>query len=310
MSEAALGRAGAPEGSPRWITWRDALTPLSRASRRRWALFYAALLTATGAVTVWRDDLGWADDATGATGPPFVAIIGLFVVFGMLRRGTRRLTAADHPDLDERDQAARDLAFRLAYPLLLVVVAASVVALWYVLPDIERRTPVDGATSIDAGHFLTIDALLALLLWGFLWATFLPTAVLAWREPDAVLHEWEEAHPRAGPSEAVRDAALAVALVGALALSLPGHSGGLGLLVLATAVVGLSAWTRRAVGQRAISAELLGAVGTFLAVGAGVIVTAFAIFGVNDPSTTDWLVLIGILLAGIALLVLSRRRTR
>ena len=307
MSEAALGRAGAPEGSPRWITWRDALTPLSRASRRRWALFYAALLTATGAVTVWRDDLGWAAD--NATRTPFVAIVGLFVVFGMLRRGTRRLTAADHPDLDERDQAARDSAFRLAYPLLLVVMAASVAALLYVLPDIERRTPMVGGPSIDAGHFLTTNALLALLLWGFLWATFLPTAVLAWREPDAVLHEWEEAHPRAGPSEAVRDAALAVALVGALALSLPGHSGELGLLVLAIAVVGVSAWTRRAVGQRAISAELLGGVGIFLAVMAGVYLTAFALFSDDVPSD-NWPVIVGMLIVGAALLVLSRRPTR
>jgi len=306
MSDAALGRAGAPEGSPRWITWRDALTPLSRASRRRWALFHAALLSATGAVTVWRDDLGWADDATG---PPFVAIVGLFVVFGMLRRGTRRLTAADHPDLDERDQAARDSAFRLAYPLLLVVMAASVAALLYVLPDIERRTPMVGGPSIDAGHFLTTNALLALLLWGFLWATFLPTGILAWREPDAVLHEWEEAHPRPGPSEAVRDAALAVALVGALALSLPGHSGELGLLVLAIAVVGVSAWTRRAVGQRAISAELLGGVGIFLAVMAGVYLTAFALFSDDVPSD-NWPVIVGMLIVGAALLVLSRRPTR
>lgn len=305
MREAALGRVGAPEGSARWITWRDALTPLSRASRRRWALFHAGLLTASGGIAVWREDLGWGD----ATGPPVVAIVGLFVVFGMLRRGTRRLTAFDHPNLDERDQAARDSAFRLAYPLMLAVMTASVVALLYVLPHIERRTRIEDATLIDNGLFLNSQALMGLLLWGFLWAVFLPTAVLAWREPDAILHEWEESHPRAGPSEAVRDAVLAVALVGALALSLPGHSGELGLLILAIVVVGLSAWTRRAVGQRAVSAELLGALGIFLALIAGVCLAALALSGSDDVPTGVRLVCVGMLMAGVTLLVLSRRGT-
>ncbi len=34
-------------------------------------------------------------------------LIVMAVVFGMLRRGTRRLTAVDHPELDERDESAR-----------------------------------------------------------------------------------------------------------------------------------------------------------------------------------------------------------
>ncbi len=34
------------------VTWRDAVTPLSRASRRRWTLCYAALLALLAACVV------------------------------------------------------------------------------------------------------------------------------------------------------------------------------------------------------------------------------------------------------------------
>jgi hypothetical protein len=75
------------------VTWRDAVTPLGRASRRRWTACYALLLAllaasvadGTGTFAVWRSDKDTI---------PFVLIVALPVVFGMLRRGT----------LDEQDR--------------------------------------------------------------------------------------------------------------------------------------------------------------------------------------------------------------
>ena len=108
----------------------------------------------------------------------------------MLRRSTRRLTALDHPELDERDRLARDRAFRLAYPLLLAVVVISLAVLALVLPEAApRAVPADfprGGTVLIAGSFLQIEALIGLALWLVLSAIFLPTGVVAWREPDAL----------------------------------------------------------------------------------------------------------------------------
>ena len=58
---------------------------------------------------------------------------------GMLRRGTRRITALDHPDLDERDVAARNSAYRIAFPLLgLATVAGLVLLATHLAPPDEH----------------------------------------------------------------------------------------------------------------------------------------------------------------------------
>ena len=61
-------------------------------------------------------------------------------------------------------------------------------------------------------------ALIGLALWLVLWAIFLPTGVLAWREPDAL--EPDPGEPAAGLSEAARDGVLGGALAAGLALGL------------------------------------------------------------------------------------------
>jgi hypothetical protein len=201
MSEVTLPRVA----SARRRTWRDAITPEGRASRRRWTLVFPALLC----LSSWMVATTYGD---GGTGVDTLAVIALVVVFGMLRRGTRRLTALDHPELDERDRLARDRAFRLAYPLLLAVVVISFTVLALVLPDaVPREVPAEsGGTTLIPGSFLQLEALIGVALWLVLWAIFLPTGVLAWCEPDAL--EPEPGERSAGPSEAARDGLLGGAL--------------------------------------------------------------------------------------------------
>ena len=210
MSEVTLAKVG----SVRRRTWRDAITPQGRASRRRWALVFPVLLclSAWMAVTTYDD---------GGPGVGLLAVVAPVIVFGMLRRSTRRLTALDHPDLDERDRFARDRAFRLAYPLLLAVLVMSLAVLALVLPDASREVPADfprGGSVVIAGSFLQIEALIGLALWLVFWAIFLPTGVLAWSEPDAL--EPDPGEPAAGLSEAARDGLLAGALAAGLALGI------------------------------------------------------------------------------------------
>ena len=211
MSEVSLPRAR----SARRATWRDAITPQGRASRRRWTLVYPALLC----LSAWVTATSFWDDGTGVG---TLVVVALVIVFGMLRRSTRRLTALDHPELDERDRLARDRALRLAYPLLLAVVVISSAVLALVLPEAApREVPADfprGGTVLIAGSFLQIEALIGLALWLVLWAIFLPTGVLAWREPDAL--EPDPGEPAAGLSEAARDGVLGGALAAGLALGL------------------------------------------------------------------------------------------
>jgi hypothetical protein len=226
----AVGHAQPP-------TWRDAITPASRAGRRRWTLAYALLLCGA-AVYVGAPDL----DPGGGAG--WLVVVALFVVFGMLRRGTRRLTAIDHPGLDERDEVARDRAFRLAYPLLLVVLLAVVVLLVVALPDADRTVVQGNTRVVSSGWFLSPDALVGLAVWIALWAIFLPTGVLAWREPDAL--EPDPGQPGWGLSETARDVLLGAALVAGLVLGFVRDSDLVALLPLVGALVALGAVARRA----------------------------------------------------------------
>ena len=219
------------------VTWRDAVTPLSRSSRRRWTGAYALLLSLLAA--------GVVDDAFAVRRGddeviPFILVVAVPVVFGMLRRGTRRIAALDHPDLDERDIAARNAAYRLAYPLLVLVLAATVVLFMAYLPDSTR--------DFRTGWFLDPNALVGAVLWILLWAVYLPTGVLAWREPDAL--DPELAGP--GLSEATRDALLGLALAGGIALSLGADSDS-GTVLFVAALTLLGALARRAAGQPVMS---------------------------------------------------------
>jgi hypothetical protein len=201
---------------PRTVTWRDAVTPLSRASRRRWTLCYALLLVALTACVV--DDTIGIEKQLG--GIPSILVVAPLVVFGMLRRGTRSVAAVDHPELDERDVAARDGAYRIAFPLLVLATLVGLLLLAHDLPDIAHSThlppPDQHYVQTRHGWFLQSDELLALGGWIALWAMFLPTGVLAWREPDAIEPETSPG----GAPEWLRDALLGLTLAGAVGAAL------------------------------------------------------------------------------------------
>ncbi|HEV7805805.1 MAG TPA: hypothetical protein VGO80_08305 [Solirubrobacteraceae bacterium] len=252
---------------PRTVTWRDAVTPLSRASRRRWTLCYALLLAALAACVV--DDTIGIERQVG--GIPTILIVGPLVVFGMLRRGTRRITALDHPDLDERDVAARDSAYRIAFPLLVLATLAGLILLGQGLPDIAHSThlppPDQHYVQTRHGWFLQSDELLALGAWIALWAVFLPTGVLAWREPDAIEPETSPG----GLPEPLRDALLGLALVGAVAAALIAEVDA-AVLAFVAALALLGALGRRASGQPVMSRQRLWRVAIGIAIILAVVV--------------------------------------
>lgn len=240
--------------TPPTITWRDALTPLSRASRRRWALVYAVLLT------------GWcwteAAEVRGDDYLPLVAVVALFVVFGMLRRGTRRVAAIDHPELDERDHEVRDRAFRLSYPILLLALVVLLVAAVVGLPDTDR--PV-GDGGVESGWHLSHASLFAGVAWVLLLGVFLPTGVLAWREPDAL----QDDGMGSALSEALRDGLLLAALAAGLAIEIVAEADGGGTLVFAAVIALLGGLARRAGGAPMMTRQraLRVAIGLALLVG-------------------------------------------
>ncbi|MEA2130586.1 MAG: hypothetical protein QOJ85_3477 [Solirubrobacteraceae bacterium] len=231
------------------VTWRDAVTPLSRASRRRWTACFALLLALLGAGFV--SDT-FAVERTGEQGTPIVLFVALPIVFGMLRRGTRRIAALDHPDLDERDITARNTAYRVAFPLLVLLMLATFVALAFALPGAVRhvRHPGVDVTELRDGWFLEPQALIGLALWLGLWAVYLPTGVLAWREPDAL----EPETASGALPERLRDALLGLALAGAAVVSLVSEDDA-GTLLFVAALALLGALARRAAGQPMMSRQ-------------------------------------------------------
>jgi hypothetical protein len=231
------------------VTWRDAVTPLSRASRRRWTACFALLLALLGASVV--SDT-FAVERSDEQLTPVILFVALPVVFGMLRRGTRRIAALDHPDLDERDVTARNAAYRVAFPLLVLVMLATFLALAFVLPDAVRhlRHPGVEATDLRDGWFLDAQALIGLGLWLALWSVYLPTGALAWREPDAL----EPETASVGLPEPVRDALLGLALAGAIVMSLVADDDA-GTLLFVAALALLGGLARHAAGQPVMSRQ-------------------------------------------------------
>jgi protein-S-isoprenylcysteine O-methyltransferase Ste14 len=233
--------------SARAITWRDAVTPYGRTSRRCWTACYAVLLVL---LALWAIDDRLAAGSGGDRPLPLILVAGPCVVFGMLRRGTRRIAALDHPMLDERDVAARNSAYRIAFPLFLLVVIAGLVLVAVTAPGMTHTTRLSPTDSVGTGgSFISATGLVALGLWFVLWAVFLPTGVLAWREPDAL--EPELVLPRL--PEPVRDGLLALALGGALYSGLAGGSN-TGALVFAAALALLGVLARRS-GEATLSSQ-------------------------------------------------------
>ena len=299
MREMTVPDAGPAGDSGQMRTWRDPLTPLSRASHRRWATAYGLLLTAGGAVSAWPEGLGLSEDQRKATS--LFLIVALFVVFGMLRRGTRRLTALDHPTLDERDLAARDRAFRLAYPLLMVVVLVTLAAM--IFDSTEIRRLVEATPEVErykTASYVEDLAIRDVLVWVTLWWIYLPTAILAWREPDAVgMHE-----ASAGVAEPARDALLALALVLGLVLCVVAPTALWSLVPLVAALVVLGGLARRQAGQPAVVVATwkLGATGILL------FLVAATVLAFTETSTASVPWIMGALAAGVALVVVAVRR--
>jgi hypothetical protein len=241
VSTTAIPATDSPE-----VTWRDAVTPLRRASRIRWTVCYALLLVLLAASVV---DDAFAVGRGSEEGIPLILLVAVPVVFGMLRRGTRRITALDHPDLDERDIAARNSAYRIAFPLLCVAVLGALVLLALSLPDAQRADRLAGGAT--AGWFLEVQGLIGIGLWVLLWAAFLPTGVLAWREPDAL-----EAEDDGGGrlSESLRDGLLGLALAGGIALVVLADSDAGAWPFVATLAL-LGGLGRRAAGQPVMSRQ-------------------------------------------------------
>lgn len=238
--------APATEADPPPMTWHDAVTPLSRTSRRRWTACYALLLVLLAA-SVLGDT--FSIQRADMEAIPLILFGALVVVFGMLARGTRRVAAIDHPDLDERDLAARNRAYRVAFPLFAVVVVAGLVLLVLGLPDTTRTTRLDdGVLLTEHGWYVEAEAVIGLGLWFLLWAVFLPTGVLAWSEPDPL----DPGLGAGGLGEPVRDALLAVALTAGVVSSLITDSD-IGFYGFAVGLLLLGALARRASGQPAVS---------------------------------------------------------
>lgn len=268
--------------------WRDAVTPMGLGSRRRWVMAFPSLLMLAAVLTVGRDSFSLDGGQLNAIG--FLTLGSLVVAFGMLRRGSRRLAAGDHEFLDERDVAARDRAFRLAYPLLMGVLATTMLAILFTSESLDRQDMRD------------------LLAWIVVWWVFLPTGILAWREPPGLPAEPDAS---AAIAEPVRDVLFLLAfLVGlALAVTLPGGLWVLAPLVLARAILGELA--RRSSGRPPVKPETVGGVGSaLLLTGLLVLVGALVVASGDDPGPplTTYAIATALMAAGLTLGVAAAKR--
>lgn len=155
---------------------------------------------------------------------------------------------------------------------------AGLLLLAHGLPDIAHSThlppPDQHYVQTRHGWFLQSDELLALGGWIALWAVFLPTGVLAWREPDAIEPETSPG----GVPEWLRDALLGLALAGAVAAALIAKVDGVTWAFVAALAL-LGALGRRASGQPVMSRQRLWAVGIGIAVILAVVVVGSLVSG-------------------------------
>ena len=103
----------------------------------------------------------------------FALIAAVVVLYFVLRKAVRHIADAPNELLDERQIAARDAAFTVAYRLL--AVAFTVYILMYVAYDVLRAASVEG-DGMRLGH-------ISLLISAAMLAGSLPAMVLAWNLP-------------------------------------------------------------------------------------------------------------------------------
>ena len=146
-------------------------SPMKRSARRFWLVIayvsLAALLL-----------LGW----TGVLASDTLILIGAFAVMAIFVRLNRATgTVADKPKsvLDERQEAARNRAYRLSYQIMTGL--ALLLGLAFALVR---------SSFTDYPSFFTLSdpeaALIAALGVYFVFLFILPTTVIAWLEPDPV----------------------------------------------------------------------------------------------------------------------------
>lgn len=264
--------------------WRDAVTPMGLGSRRRWVMAFPSLLMLAAVLTVGRDSFSLDGGQLNAIGT--LTLAALVVAFGMLRRGSRRLAAGDHEFLDERDVAARDRAFRLAYPLLMGVLATTMLAILFTSESLDRQDMPD------------------LLAWIVVWWVFLPTGILAWREPPGLPAEPDA---RAALTEPVRDAVFALAFVVglAVALTVPGALWAIVPVVLARITIGELA--RRSSGRPPLQRQTVAGIATGL-VATGLLVLVVAAGDDPSPPLTTYAIAAALMTAGLTLGVAAAKR--
>jgi hypothetical protein len=197
-------------------SWTDGAMPTTRASRRRWVVAYALLVC-----LIYASVLGWRAIEVALV----VAFAALGAVFLVLTVSTREL-AGDRLALDERDEIARDQAFRRAYRLLLAAFGVAILASMLVPRDSRE---------------------IAIVTWFVPWALFLPTGMLAWHEPDDL--EPPPGEPALGMSELVRDALLGSGVAAGVAVAIVSGVGFAGLLPLIAALALAAGVARREAGQ-------------------------------------------------------------
>lgn len=148
---------------------QHSVVPVSRRLRRRFVLIGAAGLLAL-VLTAFLQ----ASGVERAFWLPLSVIGIVAMVFGWARFlfGLVGLPNPNEPELDERERTVVTRSYATAYRILgsLVVAVAAYVALSDLFPDLPT-----------AGEIADRSGLLLALLWTVLG---LPTAVLAWNEPD------------------------------------------------------------------------------------------------------------------------------
>lgn len=187
------------------------------------------------------------------------------------------------------------------------MLAASLLLLLLVLPEVDRTVSIgDGFMGKESGWFLQPTALAGLAAWGFLWAVYLPTGVLAWREPDALEPDPDEGAWR-GQAELARDVGLAAALAAGLAVALLGYGFWHAAIVLVAALSALGALARRSARQTPVASSTLGAVGLFLVLSTAA--TVYARLLDHSMGLGLWTLALTILIAGSVLVLLGVRQS-
>lgn len=146
---------------------------IERLSRRWRRVLVAATLVGLPAMYAWSGYWTTTTVPSIVWGPITFLLFGTTLVGAfVLYRYARDRAAMPGPGLDERERQLRDRAWILSYQVLSVVVVALVAAL--VIPVLGFGQPVTVDANLATAAALCLGVLLPLL----------PTATLAWIEPD------------------------------------------------------------------------------------------------------------------------------